>query len=467
MVLGVGGGTRVRHTVSIAMDLGIPTGGVAQLVGAMEEANAVFLNALLAKHGSIVMQREHFWELPLYLESGMLPIVISIPPYHFWEPPPEDGPLPAHGSDFGLFIHAEVLGMRRIVFVKDEDGLYTKDPKKHEDAELIRKITLKELEERMPEELIIDRQLFSAWKNARHIRRVQIVNGLKRGQLTRAMAGEDVGTVIEEDAMMERRRIESALADTPLTSSALGGFDYSPVAMMPDVKVLKIGGQSVMDRGRAALFPILDEVVAAKDNNKLLLCCGGGTRARHIYAVASDLELPTGVLAALGGYVPRQNARMLQMLLAKHGGLFIMHDDFEKLPLYFRLGCIPIMTGMPPFGYWEKPTENGRIPQHRTDAGVFLTAEVLGSKRAIFVKDEDGLFEDDPKKNPQAKRIPRIGAKELLARDLPDLVLERVVIEYLARARFCHELQIIDGTKKGTLTRALEGEDLGTIIYKD
>src|SRR6185312_9786902 len=109
MFIGVGGGTRVRHTMSVALDLGLPLGGVAQLVGAMEECNAVFLNALLAKSGSIVMQREHFWELPLYLETGMLPIVISTPPYHFWEPPPEDkGVLPAHGSDFGLFIHAEV-----------------------------------------------------------------------------------------------------------------------------------------------------------------------------------------------------------------------------------------------------------------------------------------------------------------------------------------------------------------------
>jgi molybdenum storage protein len=106
LVLAVGGGTRVRHTMSIALDLGLPMGGVAQLVGAMEEANAVLLNALLAKHGSIVMQREHFWELPLYLTTGMLPIVISIPPYHFWEPPTEDGMLPAHGSDFGVFIHA-------------------------------------------------------------------------------------------------------------------------------------------------------------------------------------------------------------------------------------------------------------------------------------------------------------------------------------------------------------------------
>jgi molybdenum storage protein len=264
-----------------------------------------------------------------------------------------------------------------------------------------------------------------------------------------------------------RKTIDSALAGATMTSSAAEGISYDPQAMMPDVKVIKVGGQSVMDRGRAAVFPILDELVAAKDTYKLLLCCGGGTRARHIYSVASDLELPTGVLAALGGYVPRQNARMLQMLLARHGGLFIMHDDFEKLPLYFRLGCIPIMTGMPPFGYWEKPTENGRIPQHRTDAGVFLSAEVLGAKRALFIKDEDGLYSDDPKKHPGAELIPKIGARELLKRDLPDLVLERIVIEYLTRSRFCKELQIVNGLKKGQVTRALDGEDVGTIIYQD
>ena len=266
--------------------------------------------------------------------------------------------------------------------------------------------------------------------------------------------------------MLERNTIASSFANAPLTGEA-EGFKYDAVAMMPDVKVIKVGGQSIMDRGRVALFPILEEIAAVKDKYKLLLCCGGGTRARHIYAMASDLELPTGLLAALGGYVPRQNARMLQMLLAKHGGLYIMHDDFEKLPLYFRLGCIPIMTGMPPFGYWEKPTEGGRIPAHRTDAGVFLSAEVLGCKRAIFIKDEAGLYDDDPKKNPKAKHIPRITAKELLALDLPDLVLERVVIEYLARARSCHELQIVNGLERGMLTRALEGEDVGTIISKD
>src|SRR5262249_53274846 len=196
MIVGVGGGTRVRHTISVALDLGLPTGGVALLVGAMEEANAVLLNALLAKKRSMVMQREHFWELPLYLENGMLPIVISIPPYHFWEPPAAEGPLPTHGSAFGLFILAEVLGMKKLIFVKDVDGLYDKDPKRHADAKLTRRTTLAALFAALPAELPIDRQLLDAWRTARHVECVQLINGLRRGELTRALAGEDVGTII-------------------------------------------------------------------------------------------------------------------------------------------------------------------------------------------------------------------------------------------------------------------------------
>ena len=195
----MGGGTRVRHTCSIALDLGLPTGGVAQLVGAMEECNAVFLNALLAKHGSIPMQRDHFWDLPLYFRSGLTPIAISVPPYHFWEPPTEEGPLPAHGSDFGLFMHSEVLGMERTIYVKDEDGLYNKDPKRHDDATLIPKISLAELRADMPAEMILDKQVFAAWEDARHVKRIQIINGLVPGTLTRALAGEDVGTVITKE----------------------------------------------------------------------------------------------------------------------------------------------------------------------------------------------------------------------------------------------------------------------------
>jgi molybdenum storage protein len=265
--------------------------------------------------------------------------------------------------------------------------------------------------------------------------------------------------------VIERRTLDSALAGSTLTGSQPSSIDYRPVAVMPDVRVVKIGGQSIMDRGRAALFPILDEVIEARKKGiQVVLLAGGGTRARHIYAIASELEMPTGVVATLGKYIPMQNARMLQMLLAKHGGLYILPDDFEKLPLYLQLGCIPVMSGMPPFGYWEKREEGSRIPPHRTDAGVFLSCEFLGARRAIYIKDEDGLYTDDPKKDANATHIPRITAKQLVERNLNDLVIERVVVEYLPRARWCKELQIVNGLKPGQVLAALEGNDVGTII---
>jgi molybdenum storage protein len=198
-VIGVGGGTRVRHTISIAVDLGLPVGGMAQLVGAMEELNAILLNTLLAPHGSMPMQRDHFWDLPLYFDAGITPIAISVPPYHFWEPPPDAGHLPMHGSDFGLFQLAEVLGMKQVIFVKDEDGLFDKDPKKHADAKPFRNITLSELMKVLPDDNILDRELFHAWTSAKNLKRIVIINGLKRGELTRALRGEDVGTVITKD----------------------------------------------------------------------------------------------------------------------------------------------------------------------------------------------------------------------------------------------------------------------------
>ena len=265
--------------------------------------------------------------------------------------------------------------------------------------------------------------------------------------------------------MTERKVIASTLAHANLGGHA-AAIDYRPVPLMPDVRVVKIGGQSIMDRGRAALFPIRDELIAARKLGiPIVLLTGGGTRARHIYSIASELEMPVGVMATLGKYIPMQNARMVQMLLAQHGGLYILPDDFEKLPLYLQLGCIPIMSGMPPFGYWEKREAGSRIPPHRTDAGVFLSAEFLGVRRAIFIKDEDGLYTDDPKKNPAATHIPRISIAELNALALPDLVIERSVLEYLPRARFCKELQIVNGLAPGEVLAALQGADNGTIIH--
>lgn len=261
--------------------------------------------------------------------------------------------------------------------------------------------------------------------------------------------------------------LESPLYGQTLSSQSfresLG--ERETISVLPDIWVVKIGGQSVMDRGAKAVLPILDELVEAKkDGVDFILCTGGGTRARHVYSLGLDLGLPTGMLARLGASIPVQNARMLQLLLAKHGGIMAYPEEFEKLPFFLNAGCIPITTGMPPNEFWEKSSSYGMIPQNRTDTGVYLLAEFLGAKGVLYIKDEDGLYTDDPKKNPDAKFIPETTAKELLESGQDDLIVERIVLEYMLRAEKIREIQIINGLKPGAIRAAFKGEHVGTII---
>jgi molybdenum storage protein len=253
-----------------------------------------------------------------------------------------------------------------------------------------------------------------------------------------------------------------SLMDKTLLRDTETGTVFRP---LPDLNVIKLGGQSIIDRGRIVL-PLLDEIVAARAEHPLLVMTGGGTRSRHAYAIALDLDMPTGVLAKLGASISEQNALMISLLLAPHGGIKIGHDDVVKLPAYLAMGIIPVMHAMPPYSLWEEPAVQGRIPPHRTDSGAFLTAEVVGAGRCILVKDERGLFTADPKKDPQADFIPEIEVNELLALDLEDLPVERVMLQALARARSVREVLLVNGREPGYLTRALAGENPGTRIYR-
>jgi molybdenum storage protein len=255
---------------------------------------------------------------------------------------------------------------------------------------------------------------------------------------------------------------ESLMDKTLLESTAVESV-FRP---LPDLNVVKLGGQSIIDRGAGAVLPLVEEIVAARNQHQLLIMTGGGTRSRHAYAIALDLGMPTGILAKLGSSISEQNALMLSILLTPHDGIKIGHDDLVKLPAYLALGAIPVMHAMPPYGLWEEPPARGRIPPHRTDSGTFLTAEVLGAKRCILVKDERGLFSADPKKDPTADFIPEIEVNELLSRDLTDLAVERALLHALAHAQSVREVLIVNGREPGNLTKALAGENPGTRIFR-
>jgi molybdenum storage protein len=243
--------------------------------------------------------------------------------------------------------------------------------------------------------------------------------------------------------------------------------DNSVIQILPQANVIKIGGQSFIDRGRAAVFPLIEEIVENLGRHKIIIGTGAGSRARHAYSVGVDLGMPTGVLSVLGTFVSMQNARMLHYLLADHGVPFIEPVQFPQLPLYLAERNAVIFFGMPPYTFWQKNPAVGRIPPHRTDTGVYLISEVFGARSMIYIKDEDGLYTADPKKDRNAKFIPRATLSELKEMDLPDVVVERAVLELMENAENRRSIQVINGLVKGNLTRALEGEEIGTIISAD
>jgi molybdenum storage protein len=238
-------------------------------------------------------------------------------------------------------------------------------------------------------------------------------------------------------------------------------------AILPDVNVVHIGGRSIMDRGRSALMPLLDEIVANQSQHRMIIGVGAGVRTRHIFSVGLDLGLPTGALAALSAKDAAQNAYMVSCLLAKHGFVYLEAPFVvQLLPAMLAAARGAVFNGIPPYSLWEHPPAVGKLPPHGGDAGSYLIAEVFGTRSIIYLKDVDGLYTADPKTDSRAELIPEIAVETLLARKFSTLPIEPSVLELMGRAKLARKIRIVNGLAPGNLTRALAGESIGTVIHQ-
>ena len=200
LILGTGGGLRTRHVFSIGLDLGLPTGVLAQLSAADALGNAHMLGTLLAPQGVVAIPPELFGHLlPLFIKTVPGVIFNGVPPYSIWEHPPGIGRIPPHRTDAGCFLLAECFGCRSLVLIKDVDGLYSSDPRIDSSAEFIPRIGARTLQKRALATLPFDRVLLTLLGTARLLKEFQIVNGRKPEQIERALAGEHVGTIVHAE----------------------------------------------------------------------------------------------------------------------------------------------------------------------------------------------------------------------------------------------------------------------------
>jgi molybdenum storage protein len=196
-VVGVGPGVRARHILSVGLDLGLPTGALATLAAKSSAQNAYMVSCLLAAHGFVYLEAPFIVQLlPAMLAAARGAVFNGIPPYDLWEHPPALGKIPPHGSDSGSYLVAEAFGARSVILLKDVDGLYPADPKTNPDAELIPEIGAADLIRRQLPTLPIEPIVLELLTRTKQVRGIRIVNGLVPGNLTRALAGEKVGTWI-------------------------------------------------------------------------------------------------------------------------------------------------------------------------------------------------------------------------------------------------------------------------------
>ena len=255
-------------------------------------------------------------------------------------------------------------------------------------------------------------------------------------------------------AELEALLMQRSLTDPQLVAAVDAAENFR---ILPDATVIKVGGQSFIDRGRAAVYPLVDEILAVRNTHKLLIGTGAGTRARHLYSIAASLRLPAGVLTQLGASVADQNAAMLGHLLAKHGISAVGAAGLSAVPLYLAEVNAVVFSGMPPYALWTRTAAADLIPPYRTDAGCFLVAEQFGCKAMIFVKDEDGLYTANPKTSQDAKFIAQISVDEMNAQGLRDSILEFAMLDLLKSARHVRTVQVVNGLVPGNLTRASLG----------
>jgi molybdenum storage protein len=192
-----GAGIRARHLYGVGLDLGLPVGSLAPLAASEAGQNGHILASLLAPEG--VEHPTLANQLAIHLSAARAVVGSAFPPYHHHEFPTSR--IPTHRADTGAFLLADALGAAGLTIVEDVDGVYTSDPKSPggEQAQLLRETSAADLA-KLEGTLPFDRALLEVMATARHLERVQVVNGLVPGRLTAALRGEHVGTIIHTGA---------------------------------------------------------------------------------------------------------------------------------------------------------------------------------------------------------------------------------------------------------------------------
>lgn len=233
----------------------------------------------------------------------------------------------------------------------------------------------------------------------------------------------------------------------------------------PKRVLLKLSGEALMGDAQFGIDPkvaqgMAQQIKAAHDNGvQVGIVVGGGNIWRGATASAMGMERATadymGMVATVMNGLALQDALEKTDVECRVLTAIAMHEVAEP---YIRRRAIRHM-------------EKGRVvimvagngtPYFTTDTAAALRALELDVDVLLMAKNRvDGVYDSDPRTNPDAKRFEQVTHQEALEKNLK-------VMDASAMA-LCRDnslpIRVFDITAETAITRALMGEELGTLVH--
>jgi len=237
---------------------------------------------------------------------------------------------------------------------------------------------------------------------------------------------------------------------------------------MPEIKrvLLKLSGEVLMGEQEYGIDPeyvsrLAKEVKAAKDTGlEVCLVIGGGNIFRGISAAAKGLDRTTGDYMGM---------------LATVMNALAMQNALEQLGVQTRVqSAIPMSSICEPYirRRAERHLEKGRIvifaagtgnPFFTTDTGAALRAAEMNCDALMKGTSVEGVYDSDPKHNPDAQRFHTVTYDHVLTQNLKVMDATAVAL--------CREndipIVVFSIREQGNVARVLKGEGTQTIVRKD
>jgi len=193
-----------------------------------------------------------------------------------------------------------------------------------------------------------------------------------------------------------------------------------------------------------------------EDGNQLVLVAGGGENARAYIATARKLGGDESTCDLLGIQITRANAELVRLAIGSMASSKIP-TTLSDLPHFVGSGKAVVMGGLQ--------------PGQSTNAVAALAAEITRAEILVNGTDVDGVYTEDPKKNPKAKLIRSVHVDKLLSWAMGGEVfagryelLDPLAIKIMQRARI--PTRFVSLGDPGNIIAALQGKDIGTkVVY--